>query len=454
MCIYRSLQLVYHSLREKFVTLNLYNSRSTDPATVHYQIISTRLYLTTLVISIFILTLYTAINGPIKNEIVYLPKLALYKKLQKQYPDTLRCPCSKTAIPYGTFVNVEPSFHQVCSSDFISQSWIDFAFETNTTFIWPMDIRTSLSPMWQLIAAVCSGAMKTIPDALNEFSSLPLINPLILPEDLLRTKTHTALDLILQVVSDSSMNMLTVFERISKANGLVTGISTNYVALTLSKRPGGKAQYILQAVARYILQGLNTTCTCMHAETCPIPGSFYLYDMWETSGLYDLNKLVANQTLEGIIVDCTPLQTMLASSLECFYNQSCVDLILSMYSKSINISKLNQFLPSRFMPKTNIKLLTENLFMEQIINKTLYNSYYHQCAPIYCSYTYSSKFDWMYVITILMSLCGGLSIALHITIPYIIDFILFVKKKLRPIQNEPQDNPSMTPKNDPFVCIS
>ncbi|CAF3935239.1 unnamed protein product, partial [Rotaria sordida] len=115
-----------------------------------------------------------------------------------QYPDTLRCPCTKLAIPYGTFVNVVPSFHQVCSSNFVSQSWIDFAFKTNTTFIWPMDIRTSLSAMWQLIAAFCSSATKIIPDALNEFSNLPLINTMILPEDLLQTKTHTALDSILQ----------------------------------------------------------------------------------------------------------------------------------------------------------------------------------------------------------------------------------------------------------------
>ncbi|CAF0768516.1 unnamed protein product [Adineta steineri] len=439
-----SLKSLYHSLHRKFIKLNLFHSQSTDLTTVHREILSTRLYLVVLLISVFTLTLYTSINGLIKEKIVHSPSLAVYKKLQKQYPDTLQCPCTKLAIPYRTFVNVAPSFHQVCSSDFISQSWIDFTFKTNTTFIWPMDVRTSLSAMCQLLAAVCSSSTKIIFDTLNDFSNLPLINSMILPEDILLIKTSTALDLTIQMISNSPMKLLSTFEKISIANGLVTGLSTNYALRTFNYRPGGKAQSVIPAVVRYIAQGSNTTCTCMHEGTCPISGSFYLYDMWETSGLYDLNKIIPNQTLSGIVVDCTPLQMVFASSLECFYNQSCVDLILSMYAQYINISILNQIIPSRFMTTTNIKFLIENLFIEQIFNETLYDSYYKQCAPIHCSYTYSNKFDWIYVITILMSLYGGLNVVLRMMIPSVIDLILFIKRKRCCMKNKSQHNESIS----------
>lgn len=448
-----SLKSLCNLLYQKFIRFNLFNSRSTDPTTIRYQLFATRLYLATFLVFIFILTFYTSIHERINEDMIYFPKIDLYKKLQKKYPKTLNCPCTKLAIPYGTFVNVSPSFHQVCSSNFVSQSWIDFAFQTNTTSIWPMDIRTSLSAMWQLIAAACSSSTKLVSDALTEFSNVPLINSVVLSEDQLKIKAHTTLNFTLRVISNSSMKMLTAFEKISIANGLITGLLTNYVVRTSSFSPGGVAQSLIPVVVRYILLGSNTTCTCMIEGTCPMPGSFYLHDMWETSGLYDLNKIISNQTLSGIVVDCTPLQMVFASSLECFYNQSCVDLILSTSSKHTNISILNQFLPSRFITTTKIKSLIEHLFLEEISNKTRYNDYYDLCAPTYCSYTYSSKFDAIYILTMFMALYGGLGVGLRIIISYVINMLIFLKKKRRSMRDESQQNESKIQINHMYFLI-
>ena len=37
----------------------------------------------------------------------------------------LTCPCSNVAIPYHKFIRLTPIFHQVCSSDFVTESWIN-----------------------------------------------------------------------------------------------------------------------------------------------------------------------------------------------------------------------------------------------------------------------------------------------------------------------------------------
>ena len=101
---------------------------------------------------------------------------------------------------------------------------------------------------------------------------------------------------------------------------------------------------------------------------------------------------------------------------------------------------------SRFVPTTTVEQLINELFVEEILNKTNYGSYYKACAPIYCSYTFSRRFDWVYVATTLLALIGGLKTTLHFITPYAINFIIFLYRlrRRRSPQVEPQANESET----------
>ena len=436
----RPLQSLSNSLRAQLVTLNLFNTRSLDPAIVHREILITRLFLTLFVVSVFILTMYTSIDVQSKSVTVKQPTQILYERLQKKYPDTLQCPCEKISIPYGTFANIVPSFHQVCSSYFVSQVWIDFVFGTNTSAIWPMDVRSNLSAMWQLIAALCQSSMKTLLEAFKAFAISPLISPMILSEELLRTKMQAALDLVHLTASDTVVQPFIFVRQITETNTLLTGLSMNYIPYRARIFQGGTEDFVRITSTEYIRKGTTIPCSCHITRSCPMPGSLYLNDTWETYGTYNLNRILANETLPGIVVDCLPLQMLLASSLECFYNQSCLNILLSAYPQTINASILEKALPSRFEPTTNIERLVNEVFIEQIRNETVYNSYYLQCAPIYCLYTFSHRFDWIYVLTTLIALVGGLNVALRLITPYLIDFVLLLGKKqagqLQPRQND------------------
>ena len=87
-----------------------------------------------------------------------------------------------------------------------------------------------------------------------------------------------------------------------------------------------------------------------------------------------------------MVVDCLPLQMALASSLECFYNPTCFNILLSAY-----LAILDKSFPSRFLPTTNNERLIQELFLENIHNETLYKSYYHTCSPTICVYTYTLR---------------------------------------------------------------
>ncbi|CAF3450141.1 unnamed protein product, partial [Rotaria socialis] len=164
-------------------------------------------------------------------------------------------------------------------------------------------------------------------------------------------------------------------------------------------------------------------------------------------GFFDLNILVPNATFPGLVVDCLPLQMTFASSLECFYNQTCLDTLLSTYSTMFDVEILNQSLPSRFPLTTSIESIVRELFVENFHIQASYNSYFNACAPVHCSYNRARRFNSIYIITTLIALYGGLNAAFYIITPYLIDLLLFVKERIfrrdRPQRDE----------NDPFDIL-
>ncbi|CAF1360181.1 unnamed protein product [Adineta steineri] len=301
-----------------------------------------------------------------------------------------------------------------------------------------MDVRKSLSAMWQLTAAFCRYANSTLLEVLNEFANTPLVGSKLIPEELLRTQTLTALNNVHQTALDSVNRSITSADQITQANVLMTGLSTNAVA-RLPANGWQTDEGVITSQTEYKRHESTTSCNCIYDLSCPMAGGLYFYDAWQINEIYDLNVIVANVTIPGLVVDCLPIQSMFASTLECFYNQSCLNILLFAYQVNINTSILNTSLSSRFTPTTTLSYLVNELFIDKIFNETIYGSYYQQCAPVYCSYTYSQRFDLVYVITTLIALFGGLNIALHLIAPYLIDCLFFVKKKLF-LQNEFQQN--------------
>jgi hypothetical protein len=91
-------------------------------------------------------------------------------------------------------------------------------------------------------------------------------------------------------------------------------------------------------------------------------------------GYYDLNIIEANETLSVLVVDIVyQFKRYLLHHLNVFYNQSCLDILLSGYGTSINISIPNISVPSRFLRTTKIESLIDELFLQEIVNKTFFD---------------------------------------------------------------------------------
>ncbi|CAF1297121.1 unnamed protein product, partial [Rotaria sp. Silwood1] len=174
-----------------------------------------------------------------------------------------------------------------------------------------------------------------------------------------------------------------------------------------------------QYLAFYYKQVYWDNCSCTLNDNCVSPMGFYNYSQKD---LAYPSSLIFN--IPQFFIGCFVLQSVLQSSLECFFNQTCLDAVQFQIrsSQSINITIL-QANTTRFLPETLIKVIVDNLMLEQWGDNIQYSQYYQQCAPESCSYTITSHNDFSYIITLLISLFGGVSMALKLAIPIIVRWI-------------------------------
>lgn len=108
----------------KLKKLNLFIDSTTiheaDAQVLQNQISATRVYISFMIISIFTLVVFTSLAPRDISVAVAKPSLVQYNDLQARYSGTLSCPCENTAIPYGSFLSITPTYHQVRLSDQIS----------------------------------------------------------------------------------------------------------------------------------------------------------------------------------------------------------------------------------------------------------------------------------------------------------------------------------------------
>ena len=103
-------------------------------------------------------------------------------------------------------------------------------------------------------------------------------------------------------------------------------------------------------------------------------------------------------------------QSALQSTLECFYNETC----LSEFRHFMGIDSSTDMVPPdrsllfRFSIESTVQELVNQLMVETRNFSSSFEDYYDACHPKQCSYTRVAKNDASDVITTLFGLVGGL----------------------------------------------
>ncbi|CAF4216687.1 unnamed protein product, partial [Adineta steineri] len=169
----------------------------------------------------------------------------------------------------------------------------------------------------------------------------------------------------------------------------------------------------------------DNDCSCGKSTSCTHPQGFYC-----TKEDCGLRSSKPSHTIPGMVLSCLAVDSLLASSLQCFYNASCLKMIIRERSfqtnpskidpRVANITPLNPRFDRRSSPNTTLDNIVSRLFIEDWTNTTNFSSYYHQCAPYQCTYTYEQRFNRVYIVATVFGIIGGLSVALKIFIPLLV----------------------------------
>ena len=128
----------------------------------------------------------------------------------------------------------------------------------------------------------------------------------------------------------------------------------------------------------------------------------------------------------GLKIGCTPTESFLASTLACFYNSSCINLIYDQLNYNNSISMPLSINTSQFSTDTPVIDLVNKVFIENWSIAINYSSYFDQCKPSLCSYTYIERVNLLYTITLILGLYGGLTLILKWLCPIIIRLLVTI----------------------------
>ncbi|CAF4413578.1 unnamed protein product, partial [Didymodactylos carnosus] len=135
--------------------------------------------------------------------------------------------------------------------------------------------------------------------------------------------------------------------------------------------------------------------------------------------------------IPSFYMGCYITESLLSSTLECFFDQSCLDAINThLYNISeypFNATVLNSSSKSQFTVNSTLRQIVQQLMIEEWNSEVSFDKYYNSCTPEECTYTYQKRIDLIYILTTIAGLLGGLTTIFKLLIPTVVAF--FRRKK-------------------------
>ena len=418
-------------IRQYLITLNLFDTDTDDDYVKRNEILSTRIYLITLSLLLAVLTLYTALQTETTLITVKTPSQTQYEQLKLFDDNGLYCPCKQIAIKYKDFLNISPRYHEICSSGFVTQTWIDYLFYENTSYYYQLDFRRDGASKFQILRALCEHAQRRITDSLNAFYSTRLTTNTLISSDVFDVQASSFVDLFQRTVPSSFQTLVQLIRQATISNGLFSAIDT---ANAYTFYPPSTAPIILTGIYYHEVIDKNFDCYCDNTTVCQFPAGIYAaverYDHAGSRWLFGPNitsntaNIEATFLIPGMNVGCNPIESLMRSTLECFYERACLNQIGSyIYHSSLSIDAFKVLHASSPKRNATIEVLSNDLFVEQWMIIKSYSKFFDRCQPSFCQYKHDQTQSLIKILATMISLYGGLRLVLNVIIPFGVKFI-------------------------------
>jgi len=372
--------------------------------------ISTRIFILLLIFSILIIFIYAAQSSVTHTIDVSNPSYDYFQTLSALYPQTLQCPCTNVAIFHDSFILLEAQLHQLCSSIFITQNWINYIGSAADIHV-SEDFSYISALFFLTLASFCQRANDTITNELQTFNSNQFITATALVENIFNEQINVVIESFQSTTELKYYQAFNLIQFSLQADLLLTGLLSNTVL---------EYDFVESSLFPTSRFYENNTCSCDVTYTCI--ASLTLQDRRTNQSNSSLLF-----TIPGLFKGCYLVEAVRQSSLECFYQASCIAMIELFLQPPISLNKtispLDSSIESRFNVSSTIDQLISKVMAEKWNKNISHAQYFTQCKVLSCTYSFISKFNIAYIITTLIALVGGLTKVLRLIIPRVVKFI-------------------------------
>lgn len=401
---------IRRSLRQVLCYLQDFNIFPSDPPRnetqdLQHQRRSTRLFLSLLFLIVTLLTSYMLVDRVTKTGVFENPTLEQFSSLQQLYPQSLSCPCSQISIDYRSFINVQYTFHPICQSIFVTSQWIEYLIAASQGVVrYAEDFRWTSRFTFQGLRALCELSNKSIAANLDVFYADRYVTKTPTSRQIFELQTQAMLDHFISSTTSQFSSSLSTVQDMFQANGLMSATGTQY---NIEKPQTGSSFYI--GIRWY------GNCSCRMSAKCIYQSN--IYGNW-----YDNMEFM----ISGMFFGCSVMQALLQSSLECFFDSTCLQTFISYLSNSTTmaVTSLDQSQSNRYSINSTVETLVSNLMIENWTTHADYDKYFSACQPSQCTFLYTAMNDVLVIVTTFISLVGGSVTILKIVTPRLMKLIV------------------------------
>lgn len=381
----------------KLLELNMFESRESNDRQVRFERIATRLYIVSIIISLTMLGMYTFLNKNIHHKTILNPPESKYLELEKMYSNKLSCPCTSMSIPYSNFIQIEAFYHIICSSELISSRWINYlsAIDNHGDYH-PRDYRLNAASHFLALRTFCQQIKETIDNARQLFYQTKLINVEIIPMELFQSQINRTIQTWKEDTINAFLRTIQIIRATTQGNQLMNGLLNTVTLVNLQTK---ETNLMLQTYSN---------CSCALSSSCRETMSIYEYKN-------SADSFIPIHSIQNFFVGCFLFESLLGSTLECFYNRSCmIELDQYMYRplrSSFNFTPLQSDMNDSH---STIESIFNRLMVNSWSINISYSAYYQSCYPTACTFEYVSRNDLFFVISTIIGVFGGLSLIFKI----------------------------------------
>jgi hypothetical protein len=248
----------------------------------------------------------------------------------------------------------------------------------------------------------CDLINQTISDRLIQFYSIQYASTSVVSQTSFESEINSSIDEFRSSLPTNFLLSLSLIRDTTHANALLSTLQNNY-RIYVRENTSQTSTY----------PKIYDDCNCASSVACI-----------SQSSIYDYSSGISLFDVPGFYTGCYVIESLLQSTLQCFYDQQCVDHLLHQISLTprIEVASLDESL-SKYSANLTIQKLVDNLMIEEWNYSSSFENYYNQCQPIKCIHTLETNNDIIYIATTLFGISGGLITVLKIIIPRLIKLI-------------------------------